>query len=81
VKLPPVIVPYALITPPVEIFPALALPVIAIVLIIETLPTSTFPATDKEVRTPSDVIFGCAALATFPAVLANAGIDAKFASS
>jgi len=45
------------------------------------LPPLTLPETDNDVNIPTDVITGCAALLTLLAVLANAGIAAKFASS
>jgi hypothetical protein len=41
----------------------------------------TLPVTDNATSVPSDVMFGCAALATLPAVLAKVGVTAKLASN
>ena len=52
-------------------FPPVILPVAVIKPAVPKLPTLAFPDTETEVNVPTDVILGCAAVVTVPAVVAD----------
>ena len=78
---PPVIVPKALMAPPVRMFPVVILPVALICPAVLRFPALTLPVTDNAVRVPTLVMLACTLPVTLPAVLANCGVTAKLASS
>ena len=62
--------PVAVIKPAVPMLPILALPVAVIKPTVPMLPILAFPDTERETNVPVDVMFGCAAVVTVPAVVA-----------
>ena len=66
----PVMLPVAVIKPPVIMFAPVMLPVAVINPAVPMLPIFAFPDTDSDASVPVLVMFGCAAVITVPDVVA-----------